>query len=85
MAFCKKDIICVKDLSVEPINRDGKQLSHSHDLQEQTLNDAKKNAEREAVIQALTQAKGNKLKAAKLLNISRTTLYTKLEEFNLKH
>ncbi len=40
-------------------------------------------AERDAVLQALTMAKGNKAKAAKLLGIHRTGLYQKLARLNL--
>ena len=40
-------------------------------------------AEREAVLQALKMAKGNKAKAAKLLGIHRTGLYQKLARFKL--
>jgi len=40
-------------------------------------------AEREAVLQALRMAKGNKAKAAKLLGIHRTGLYQKLARLNL--
>jgi transcriptional regulator of acetoin/glycerol metabolism len=36
--------------------------------------------EREAIFKALEITKGNKLKAAKLLGISRSTLYKKLME-----
>ncbi|WP_245592084.1 sigma-54 interaction domain-containing protein [Clostridiisalibacter paucivorans] len=38
--------------------------------------------EREAVFEAIRFTEGNKTKAAKLLGISRTTLYEKLEKFN---
>jgi two-component system response regulator AtoC len=40
-------------------------------------------AEKSALVQALEAAKGNRSQAAKLLGISRSTLYTKLEEHGL--
>ena len=40
-------------------------------------------AERDAVLQALKMARGNKAKAAKLLGIHRTGLYQKLAPLNL--
>lgn len=42
------------------------------------------NAEREAIINAMRAARNNKAQAAKLLNIPRSTLYFKLEKYNLK-
>lgn len=40
-------------------------------------------AEREMILSALEQAKGNKTKAAKLLNLSRSRLYVKMQKYNL--
>jgi len=40
-------------------------------------------AERQALVRALEQAGGNRSAAARLLGVSRTTLYTKLEEYKL--
>ena len=39
--------------------------------------------EKQAIISALEKSGGNIVKAAKLLNISRTTLYSKIEKYNL--
>lgn len=39
--------------------------------------------EREAIIQALLQTNGNKAKAARLLNIDRSSLYYKLKKYNI--
>lgn len=47
------------------------------------LREAVKEAEREALLQALKMAKGNKAKAAKLLGIHRTGLYQRLLRLNL--
>ena len=41
-------------------------------------------AEKEAIINALNQTKGNKTKAAKKLGIHRTALYKKIEKYDLK-
>lgn len=40
-------------------------------------------AEREMILSALEQAKGNKTKAAKLLNLSRSRFYVKMQKYNL--
>ena len=47
------------------------------------LEDSRREAERAALKTALTQAKGNRTLAARLLGISRRTLYNKLEEQQL--
>ena len=39
------------------------------------------NTEKEAIIQALLQTNGNKAKAARLLNIDRSSLYYKLKKY----
>ena len=40
--------------------------------------------EKERIIRALKQANGNKILAARLLAISRSTLYAKIEEYGIK-
>ena len=47
------------------------------------LEDIKKQAEREAIIQVLKMCKGNKTKAAELLKISRPLLYQKMKRLNI--
>jgi two-component system response regulator AtoC len=49
-----------------------------------SLDEKRKDAERAAVQQALDQAKGNRALAARLLGVSRRTLYYKLEALGLK-
>lgn len=41
-------------------------------------------AERMRIVQALQQAGGNRVKAAKLLKISRASLYNKLRDYNIR-
>jgi two-component system response regulator AtoC len=48
-----------------------------------TLEGQRKQAEKQALLAALAQAKDNRTLASKLLGISRRTLYNKLEEFGL--
>ena len=84
LAICQKDSICIKDLALELKAKDGQQSPLTPGEQEQTLKDVKKHAEREAIIKALKQAHGNKVKAAQLLHISRPTLYTKIEEYQIE-
>lgn len=48
-----------------------------------SLSDAVRNAEIQALQQALSLCNGNKTQAAELLGIGRRTLYDKLEQFGL--
>jgi two-component system response regulator AtoC len=47
------------------------------------LDEALRRAEREALVRALAHAGGNRSAAARLLGVSRSTLYAKLEEHRL--
>jgi two-component system response regulator AtoC len=49
-----------------------------------TLDDRRRVAEKEAILTALQQASNNRTLAARLLGISRRTLYTKLEEHGIR-
>ena len=49
-----------------------------------TLDDRRRVAERDAILTALQQAANNRTLAARLLGISRRTLYTKLEEHGIR-
>jgi two-component system response regulator AtoC len=51
------------------------------DAQALPLDAIVKNAERQALERALAQAGGNRSAAARLLGVSRTTLYAKLQEY----
>lgn len=48
-----------------------------------TLKNIIEEAEKEAIINCLESTKGNKLKTAKLLNISRSSLYEKIEKYDI--
>ncbi|MCL6547217.1 MAG: hypothetical protein K6T61_18560, partial [Bryobacteraceae bacterium] len=45
--------------------------------------EAQEKAEKEKIREAMQRAKGNRVHAAKLLNISRATLYNKLKRYRL--
>ncbi len=49
----------------------------------QTLKEARESAEKAAILKALDKCGGNKQKAAEMLGIHRTSLYYKLNEYNL--
>jgi transcriptional regulator with PAS, ATPase and Fis domain len=50
-----------------------------------SLKDMKKTLEKETIIKALCNCDNNKTKAAKMLGISRTLLYRKIEEYKIVH
>ena len=72
----KGDEIGVELLPEEMINRAEK--SNPNDLKQ-----VQESNERELILNALVQTKYNKTKAAKLLNIDRKTLYSKMERYQL--
>ena len=51
---------------------------------ENTYRDIVKNTQKEVIINALDKAGGNKSKAAKILNMSRTSLYSALQKLNIE-
>jgi len=55
----------------------------AHDLRS-VSRQAVKEAEKARIVQALTQAGGNRVKAARLLKISRASLYTKLRTYQIE-
>jgi transcriptional regulator with PAS, ATPase and Fis domain len=86
--LCESDTIGFSDLPVEVrenvrVNTRETELPSDHS-ESVTLGDIKKHTEREALSRALKQVKGNKLRAAKLLKISRSTLYAKIEEHHIE-
>jgi transcriptional regulator with PAS, ATPase and Fis domain len=84
LALSESTIISSNELPPEVKSGGGRSLPHKRTDDEKTLGSARKQAEKGAIIQALNQAQGNKLKAAKLLNVSRTTLYAKIQEYRIK-
>ena len=57
--------------------------SQTSELSWKDLSRKIQNTEKEAIIQALLQTNGNKAKAARLLNIDRSSLYYKLKKYNI--
>lgn len=65
-----------------------KKINFQQDMEKGTplrkiLKEATEQIEQEAIKQALIKAGGNKTKAAKILKITRTTLYSKIKEFQI--
>jgi len=82
--LCEGDTIGLRDLPLE-VRGDTRETALPSDYSERvTLGDIRKHTEREVLSRTLKQVKGNKLRAAKLLKISRSTLYAKIEEHHIE-
>ncbi len=80
----ENDVIGLKDLPAEVRGETrGDYLVSSDQWRGLTLSHVLKRTERAMISQMLKQVHGNKLKAAKLLNISRSTLYATGEEYQI--
>ncbi len=76
-------VILPEDLPEDILTRQSKVVTDAGGRQE-TLRDRVKAVEKEAIAQALAKTGGNKLQAAKLLDISRRALQYKIEEYGLE-
>lgn len=56
---------------------------HFEDISEETLSQIRDRAERKAIVDALVNCRGNKVKAAKILGISRSLIHKKINKFNI--
>ena len=86
LMLCENNLIRCNDLPLE-MEKDTREDEKPPDEKEQppTLGGIKERTERDMILQALKQVNGNKLKAAKLLNISRSTLYAKIEKYRIEY
>jgi transcriptional regulator with PAS, ATPase and Fis domain len=82
--LCDNDVISSKDLPME-VTREtkGDHILSSDNWRGFTLGTIIKRTEMKVIAEVLKHVKGNKLKAAQLLNISRSTLYAKIEEYHI--
>jgi transcriptional regulator with PAS, ATPase and Fis domain len=80
----ENDVIGLEDLpgEVRGATREDCLVSSDH-WRGLTLSQVLKRTERKVISEMLKEVKGNKLQAAKLLKISRSTLYTKIEEYQI--
>ena len=82
MNQCPGDTLELDDLGDFVAKVLNKQVSVDWD-DENPLEKVRMQAEREAILKALEIANGNRSKAAKLLKISRTSLYEKIEKYKI--
>jgi DNA-binding NtrC family response regulator len=79
----ENDVIGLQDLPSEVRGNTEEDYMAGDNWNGEPLSQILKRTERCVISQTLKQVKGNKLKAAKLLKISRSTLYTKIDEYQL--
>lgn len=77
--LCQDDIIARADLPPEFIH-----IALKQNNRETPASYSTKEHERELILNALKEASNNKTRAAKLLQITRKTLYNKLKEYNIE-
>ena len=86
LTLCENNLITYKDLPQEVVKETREERAPSDEKREElTLEDKKERIERETIERVLKQVNGNKLKAAKFLNISRSTLYAKIEKYRIEY
>jgi DNA-binding NtrC family response regulator len=78
--LCEGSTILSKHLQIETKNEDNK--DNKKNLKR--LKDVVKEAEKEAIINALKSFNGNKKLAMEALDIGRTSFYDKLKKYNIK-
>ena len=86
LTLCENNLITYKDLPQEVVKEAREEQAPSDERKEElTLEDKKEQMERETIVRVLKQVNGNKFKAAKILNISRSTLYAKIEKLRIEY
>ncbi len=86
LTLCENNLITYKDLPQEVLKEAREEQAPSDEKKEElTLEDKKEQIERETIVRVLKQVNGNKFKAAKILNISRSTLYAKIEKLRIEY
>lgn len=86
VVFCRKDRITLRDLP--PYIRQPKEMSVSTDAGQTasgSSNITVEDAEKQLIIRALAESKGNRTLAAEKIGMSRRTLHRKLHTYHLEH
>jgi two-component system response regulator AtoC len=83
LMLSENEVIELQDLPREVRGKTAEDFVSADNVNGQTLSQILKRTERSVISHMLKQVKGNKLQAAKRLKISRSTLYTKIEEYKI--
>lgn len=80
----KRSVLLTQD-SLIPLEVIPKEVLYAEPIHEDEISDFSKEAnEKQLILRALKETGNNKSKAARLLNITRKTLYNKLEQYNIE-
>lgn len=80
----ERAIILSDDKPIRPDHLGIKPQGQSGGSKQNISSDGLDEMERQAIVEALEKARGNKTKAAKILKITRRMLYTRLKKYNLE-
>jgi len=84
LLICGDGQIELQHLFMNQIMMDGSSNKTDHAREQNTLNSAIERSEKDFILQVLNTVNFNRTHAAKILGISRRTLYDKIEKYNLK-
>jgi DNA-binding NtrC family response regulator len=82
--LCVSDRISTEELGLESFSLTSSNITASGNDASGSLEDATKQVEKELILKALEQTGGNKIKAAKLLQMNRKTLYRKIKNLGIQ-
>jgi len=81
--ICESQLVNTENLFFDTPSESQEEPANSTPRDPLSLDDATKQVERELIKKALEQSGGNKIRAAKLLNMNRKTLYRKIKSLGL--
>lgn len=83
VVLCTGDYITEKELPLR-IRKQSEQIKEKKDIEKPSLDASLEELEKKAIIAALKKANGNKSEAARLLKITRRTLYLKMQKYGIQ-
>src|SRR5690606_5069464 len=79
-----KRAVLLTDSNLIPLEAIPREVLFSKNIEKESVDFSKESHEKQLILNALKEADFNKTKAAKLLNITRKTLYNKIAQYQLE-